>query len=92
MGGTVVGVGVSAGATDVGVAIGATVVGVVTTSLAQAMLNSKRGAARATYRFLIAEKNMDAIIPVQYLGQRGVVVPFALGCCHGQAAYLLSAS
>ena len=84
--------GVSAGATSVGVAVGATVVGVVPTSPVQAMLNSTRGAARATDRFLIAEKNMDAIVSVQYVGKRGLDVPFALGCCHGQAACLLSAS
>ena len=59
VGGTVVGVGVSAGATDVGVAVDATVVGVVPTSLVHATLNSKRGAARATDRFLV-EKNIDA--------------------------------
>ncbi len=76
----------------VGVSVGSTVVGVVPTSLVQAMLNSKRGVARATERFLIAEKNMDAIVSVQYVGKRGLDVPFALGCCHGQAACLLSAS
>ncbi len=48
----------------VGVSVGATVVGVVPTSVVQAMLNSKRGAARATHRFLIAEENMDSIISV----------------------------
>ena len=40
-------VGVAAGATDAGVAVGATGVGVGASSLAQAMPNSKRGAARA---------------------------------------------
>ena len=63
-GGVRVGVGASADAADVGVAVGATAVGVVPTSLPQAMLNSKRGAARATYRFLIIEGNMDSIISV----------------------------
>ena len=63
-GGVTVGVGVSAGATDVGVTVGAIGVGVVPTSLVQAMLNSKRGAARANDRFLIAEENMDSIISV----------------------------
>ena len=76
----------------VGVSVGATVVGVVPTSVVQAMLNSKRGAARATHRFLITEENMDSIVSVQYVGKRGLDVPFALGCCHGQAACLLSAS
>ena len=50
-----------AGANEVGVAVDATGVGVVPSSLVQAMLNSKRGAARATDRFLILEKNMDSI-------------------------------
>ena len=50
-----------AGANEVGVAVGATGVGVVASSLVLAMLNSKRGAARATDRFLILEKNMDSI-------------------------------
>ncbi len=58
----------------VGVAVGATVVGVVPTSLVHATLNSKRGAARATDRFLV-EKNIDAFISVQYVGKRGLDIP-----------------
>ena len=62
MGRTVVGVGVDTGATEVGVAVGRTGVSVVPSSLVQAMLNSKRGTARATDRFLITEENIDSII------------------------------
>ena len=91
-GGVTVGVGVSAGATEVGVAVGATGVGVVPSSLVQAILNSKRGAARAMDRFLIAGKNMDSIISVQYLGDSGWIYLCISECSHGQAAYLLSAS
>ena len=75
--GVTVGVGVSTGATDVGVAVGETGVGVVPTSLVQAMLNSKRGAARAKDSLLIAEKNMDSIISVQYVGKSGLECTFA---------------
>ena len=53
VGRTVVGIGVDTGATEVGVAVGGTVVGVVPSSLVQAMINSKRGATKATDRFLI---------------------------------------
>ena len=63
VGGTVVGVGVSAGMANVGVAVGATVVGVAPSSLVQAMLNSNRSAARATYRFLTTEENMASYDP-----------------------------
>ena len=63
MGGTVVGVGVSAGTANVGVAVGATVIGVVPSSLVQAMLISNRGAARATYRFLTTEENIGRYAP-----------------------------
>ena len=73
--GVTVGVGVSTGATDIGVSAGGTGVGVVPTSLLQAMLNSKRGAARAKDSLLIAEKNMDSIISVQYVGKSGLDVP-----------------
>lgn len=77
-GGVTVGVvGVSAGATDVGVAVGGTGVGVGTSSLVQAMLNSKRSAARATDRILITEENMDSIISVQYVRQPWVGCTFA---------------
>ena len=91
-GGVTVGVGVSAGATDVGVAVGATVVGIVPSSLAQAMLNSKRGTARAKDRFFIAEKNMDSIISVQYVGKSGLDVPLHIRMQLWSRAYLLSAS